>query len=469
MMPMPDSAAGTEFTTLDAAGTADGQLAEQYAYPGDLTSEELPPQYAPFYTINSGTSMAAPHLAGLAALLLEANPDLKWPQVKQIMETTATNMPGYEPWEVGAGHANIEAALAMASGLRTDYGLNNHVLNPAKASITLGASTKDSVTIDFVPVGEREEIAFEVAADTALVVASWTQPQGSPCTCAIVITDPNGNRYGSGIALPLLAPRVAAVGTGVPGTWTLSVSGVGGVSGQDVDPLGLTNGYAGPATLDVDLEQIAKGERTGLDDIAGHPAAALIEKAVVERLIDGNGSGVQPDAELTRGDFAQYLMSWGVRQTRSHSKEARFFDVDGALEAAAEAVTQRGQLLLDRSADSAPLILTADGNFNPGAAVSRQEVAYALIQAMGRESVARSYSGDLYALNENEEQVLVVDGGDVAAEYVGHVQDAILRGVIDVRFSDDGSQAFLEPTRAVNRAEYASMAVSAFLQLPFDL
>ena len=37
-MPMPDSAAGTEFTTLDAAGTADGQLAEQYAYPGDLTS-----------------------------------------------------------------------------------------------------------------------------------------------------------------------------------------------------------------------------------------------------------------------------------------------------------------------------------------------------------------------------------------------------------------------------------------------
>jgi hypothetical protein len=41
------------------------------------------------YTEQSGTSMAAPHIAGLAALLLEANPTLSPDEVKNLMRETA--------------------------------------------------------------------------------------------------------------------------------------------------------------------------------------------------------------------------------------------------------------------------------------------------------------------------------------------------------------------------------------------
>jgi serine protease AprX len=48
--------------------------------------------------------MASPHVAGVAALMLEANPDLTAQNVIDILECTATPMPGYHAFEVGAGH-----------------------------------------------------------------------------------------------------------------------------------------------------------------------------------------------------------------------------------------------------------------------------------------------------------------------------------------------------------------------------
>ncbi|OLS38982.1 peptidase S8 [Alkalihalophilus pseudofirmus] len=74
-------------------------------------------RYLPFYTTMSGTSMATPHVAGIAALLLEANPSLTPSEVKEILQETAIPMPGYESWEVGAGYVNaydaVEAAFAQ--------------------------------------------------------------------------------------------------------------------------------------------------------------------------------------------------------------------------------------------------------------------------------------------------------------------------------------------------------------------
>ena len=438
-------------------------------YANDLSTLDVDPQFKPFYTQNTGTSMAAPHLAGLAAVLLEANPDLKWQDVLRILETTATNLPGFEPWQSGAGMANIEAALAMATGKRDDYGLNSHLLNPAKSRIELGASTKEEYQVDFVPVGERDTVEFEVPAGIALVSASWSMPTGSPCTCAVVITDPAGNRYGSGIALPLLAPRVSAIGPGMEGTWTLSVSGIGGVSGNDVDPLNVTNGYAGPETLDVTVEQIAEGQKFGLGDIAGHPDAGFIEKAVVERLIDGNGTGIAPNAPLTRGDFARYLMAWGVRQTLSHDGGNRFTDVtDAATRTAAEAVTAGGALVMDLNQDASPLVLVSGSRFEPGAQVTREQAAYALTQAVGREAIVAGHGDEVVAHDADGNEVPVVDADQIDPALKAHVQDAILRGVLPVRFSADGSQAFADPKGGMSRADYAVMAVHAFSLIEFD-
>jgi serine protease AprX len=71
----------------------------------------LEPQYLPFYTTMSGTSMATPHVAGIVALMLEANPSLAPDQIKQVLQDTATDMPGYESWEAGAGYVNAYDAL----------------------------------------------------------------------------------------------------------------------------------------------------------------------------------------------------------------------------------------------------------------------------------------------------------------------------------------------------------------------
>lgn len=454
-----------------------GDASGNDAIADDLLSEEQGgAELAPFYTAKTGTSMAAPHLAGLYAILLEVNPALQWQDLKRIIQATATNMPGFEPWEVGAGFANIEAAIAMAKGLRSDYGSTSHLLNQANSRIELGDSSSEQVQLGFTPVGEPEVHEFEVGPGTALVAASWVQPQESGCSCAIVLTAPSGNRYGSAIALPVLAPRVSAVGTGEAGTWTLSVSGVGGVSGQDVDPLNLTNGYAAPqlTPLDITLEQIASGKRFGLGDLGNHPDAGFVERAVVERLIDGKGNGVAPNAALTRIDMAQYLMAWGVRQTRSHTGGTRFFDVAaGAPQAAADAVTRSGQLILDGSAEASALMPAADGNFNGSGSVTRQEVAYALTQASGREAIAMGYlaAGEpLYANFIAEDgsisQVPVSDAGQVNPALLGHVQDAILQGHMAVRFSADGSSATIQPTANVSRAEYAVAAVKAYSVLP---
>jgi len=59
-----------------------------------------------------GTSMAAPHVAAAAALLLEANPSLTSAQVKQLLESTAVDL-GPPGWDnvYGWGRIDLEKAL----------------------------------------------------------------------------------------------------------------------------------------------------------------------------------------------------------------------------------------------------------------------------------------------------------------------------------------------------------------------
>jgi uncharacterized repeat protein (TIGR01451 family) len=65
------------------------------------------------YRFMSGTSMAAPHGAGLAALVLTVNPSLSPAQVKDLLQSTAADLgdPGVDALH-GYGLLNAEAALA---------------------------------------------------------------------------------------------------------------------------------------------------------------------------------------------------------------------------------------------------------------------------------------------------------------------------------------------------------------------
>jgi serine protease AprX len=80
---------------------------------GTKDARLIEPQYLPYYTALSGTSMAAPHVAGVAAMMLDLNPALTPLQVKSILQQSASALP-YQPFEVGNGLVDARAAVSRS-------------------------------------------------------------------------------------------------------------------------------------------------------------------------------------------------------------------------------------------------------------------------------------------------------------------------------------------------------------------
>jgi len=118
--------------------TPDGRMKPDIAAPGQMVASAVHNrQFAPwmaentlyqsqfngetqYWTMFSGTSMAAPHAAGIVALMLEANPQLKLNEIKQILRTTAIrdDLTGADSNNnFGYGRINALDAVKMASAL----------------------------------------------------------------------------------------------------------------------------------------------------------------------------------------------------------------------------------------------------------------------------------------------------------------------------------------------------------------
>jgi subtilisin family serine protease len=68
------------------------------------------------YMLDSGTSMATPHVAGVACLMLQANPELTVAQIDQILETTAIPL-GPEGKDDTYGSGRIDALAAVQAAV----------------------------------------------------------------------------------------------------------------------------------------------------------------------------------------------------------------------------------------------------------------------------------------------------------------------------------------------------------------
>ncbi|MCC6547862.1 S8 family serine peptidase [Candidatus Sumerlaeota bacterium] len=215
-------------TTTDLTGT-NGYNGASSASGGDYTNNTAAIGFG-------GTSSATPLVAGCVALLLEANPNLTWRDVKGILISTATrNNPADPGWAIngggrffnhsyGFGRINAAAAVAAATSW-TNYGPENVLQYSATPNVAIpdNDSTGVSSTINFnAPpnfVVEHVEVIFNAThsyrGDLQLVLQS---PSGFNSTLA--------TRHGDGADnfSNWVFSSIAHWGENPNGAWRLNVS-----------------------------------------------------------------------------------------------------------------------------------------------------------------------------------------------------------------------------------------------------
>lgn len=429
-------------------------------------SEVMAPNHVPYYTSMSGTSMSAPHVAGIVALMLEANPNLSWRAVKAILQETATNMPGRETWEAGAGYVNAYAAVKSVVDESLNFGSTTKVERDFNAKALTSVQAEYADTVTFSPVGESEGTVIPVKADASMVMVRANIDDN---TVGLSLTSPSGKRYGSSIALPVLGQNIAVTAPAEAGDWILKANGIGGISGVALDPAGVTNGYAVPGDIAVSIKIIKTDGYTGLGDVENHPAKSFIEYAVSEELVDANANGFEPDETLSRQDLADFLtLGAGIRQSNLATTIA-FNDVSGKYSAAINAVNSQGAALRNTAQNQAPVLTGTASSFNPEQAVDRTQVAYSLVQSLALQPLAESFSGDITAIFQDQ-RVVLADQAQIPAEFKGYVQLALDLGILNAHFDIQQGPYDLEPTiianfngnNGVTRADYAVAATRFF-------
>lgn len=425
----------------------------------------IEPAYLPFYTVMSGTSMATPHVAGIVALLLEAKPSLSPDDIKKVLQDTATNMPGYEAWQVGAGYVNAYASLdAVMFGKQ--YG------KTVNASQTFNSNVKSSVTrndfsVNYDPVLlSSNTYSFTVADGLSQVSAridayGLLSQTGNPVN--LILIAPDGTEYSSGVNLlfTLYPERTVVVNSPMAGQWQVKIEGL---HGNAANPVG-----AGlPETINGTLSFSKVSGYTGLNDIAGNPAASAIQMAVSKRLVDGYADGTyKPNQNLLRSELAHFLvMGTGIRQSSSPALK----DVTQSDLPFAQAVVSQGAAIRDLfQTQGGVMQLDSSGNFNPGGAVNRANLAYSLVQALGLESQAKSFTGDV-TVQYKDSRIPISDSTSIPDALKGYVQLALDLNILNANFSVKQGPydltptitATFDPAKNVTRGDYAVAATRYF-------
>lgn len=91
------------------------------------------------YGVASGTSMAAPQVAGIAALVLSAYPSLSASRLRAVLAASAIDM-GPEGWDTRFGHGLVNAYRALTLAGRIADGPDPATLRPARP-VTIIAGT----------------------------------------------------------------------------------------------------------------------------------------------------------------------------------------------------------------------------------------------------------------------------------------------------------------------------------------
>ncbi|MER5203235.1 S8 family serine peptidase [Streptomyces sp. NPDC002825] len=116
--------AAVDKTDKRASFSSQGPLVNSYGLKPDISppgvdisaaASQLVPGVADMYRSMSGTSMATPHVAGVAAILKQAHPDWDGARVKDALMTTSKKLNAYKPYSMGTGR--VDAAAAVGSSV----------------------------------------------------------------------------------------------------------------------------------------------------------------------------------------------------------------------------------------------------------------------------------------------------------------------------------------------------------------
>lgn len=402
---------------------------------GTTADAELDPAVIPFYTQISGTSMATPFTAGVVALMLDADPTLTPDEIKQILMSTATRMPGYEDYEVGAGYINAYAAVDKVFNRAKNYGSFREPTFNVQFTIT--SPPAQPFHVDYDPTSTPSptstnsyHFTVEPGMSVLDVFATFDNAlqTGDGNTIGILLTDPAGNKYSSGIALPILDgnTRQVLVKNPIAGQWLLEVRGVRGLTALPNFSLP-TSGAALPGPVDGTIVQ-KKFILQNIPDIQGHPAQADIETMLKNHRMDILSDGLfHPDDNVTREGFLRTLnVNVPLRQILAAAP--KFTDLSGALEALAQAATANGSTLRDYNFVPQGVMNAAGSAFNPNGIVNRLDAAVAFVRALGHDAEARALANT----DVTYQGTLISDNADIPAALRGYVQVAIDKGLFEV-------------------------------------
>jgi serine protease AprX len=426
-------------------------------------AEELEAKHVPYYTHMSGTSMAAPHIAGIVALILDANPSLSVAEVKEILQQTATNMPGRESWEVGAGYVNAYAAVDMAFKASAPYGSTLNLNRKFNSNVN-SIGIIENFTVDFNPATpETNTYTFNVAEGTTAMEAKikatgLAGETGNVVTITLISPSGKETRAGIPVLFAISSDRAVAVASPEAGIWTAKISGL--------------NGVAFPEEINGVINMMTAAGTSGLNDITDHPAEASIKMAVNARLADGlSGGGFKPDELLKRLDLADYLMmGGGIRQ---------FLPVDGTVTMTdvkdksliAESIVAKGAALRDKEHKFRGIMIPqGSGKFSPNGKINRAEVAYSLVQSLGFQEYALERNGQTPTVTVNGESYPLDDADEIPAGLEGYVSVALDLNLINAYYTLKQERNDLEPTlyasfkplEDVTRADFAVIITRTF-------
>ncbi|HEX8354158.1 MAG TPA: S8 family serine peptidase [Pyrinomonadaceae bacterium] len=394
---------------------------------GLTSSRRLSTAETLYYTSGSGTSFTAPQAAGVIALMLEANPGLTPPEVRDILQRTATPLPPYYRHEVGAGMLNAHAAVLEAVFPERLFGVWRATLDRGQVRFVNDPLRQFGGTAQPLS-GYETSLSVPEGALLASVQIAWG-PVYSTNDLGLTLSDPGGVRRASANALnlPGLTGRRerASVKSPAPGRWRVGVT-------NTLAPAGTPQQFSG-------VLEVTRAEYAPLADVDGLSASAREEvyQNLRSFVMLPLGGSFRPAFGVTRAELAMTLVL-GARVPQYAPGQPTYPDV-----------LDRTTLLFVESVQAAPGgALFADATpgalFRPDDTADRLTAAVALVRAAGFRAEAEARAGAFLP---------VADAVAIPSGLRGYVAVALERGLLTAEggvFRPQGTLTRLELSHAMS-------------------